>query len=137
MYNPVNAHVVPSKFLVTSLYGLHGILLVASLSIPAVFYYYLIPIFAVQCWHIFRIRRQDFLYLQVRHWRFHNDQWFVTLKDNKESQVEVELHHLWPFLAIFRFKQQGRWHWEMIVSDALDAESFRQLRARLRISHKA
>ena len=167
MYSPVNAQVSSSNFLTTGLYVLHVGLLVVSLSIPAAFYY-LIPIFAMQLWHIARIQTRGFLYLQDRHWRFQNDQWFVRFNGQEEQLVQVELYHLWPVVAIFKyqvevkikepikeqskeafkgqfkklfeklFKKKGKqqWYWEIIPSDAIDAEPFRQLRAMLRITHK-
>jgi hypothetical protein len=137
VYNPVNAQVTPSRFLTTGVYGIHALLLVASLSIPAVFYYYLVPIFAAQAWHVYQLRRQDFLYMQHRHWRFQNEHWYVTLKGQQEQLVQIELRHLWPFVAIFRYQIEDNWHWEIIVKDAVQAEPFRQLRAMLRITHQA
>jgi len=136
VYNPVNAQVLPSRILTTGVYVIHCMLLVASLSIPAVFYYYLIPIFAVQLWHVYQVRNGHFLYLQDRHWRFHNEKWYITLNGQPEQPVDIELRHLWPFVAIYKFKLQGKWHWEIIVKDAIAAEPFRQLRAMLRITHQ-
>ncbi len=88
------------------------------------------------------MRQAGPLYLKLRHWRYHNGQWSVqVLQGPKDAQivhdVDVDLHHLWPVLAIFKFKKEGRWHWEIIYRDAIDAESFRQLRAMLNISNKA
>ena len=136
MYNPVNAQVSPSRILTTGAYGIHVLLLVGSLSIPAAFYYYLIPIIAAQAWHIYQIRHGDFLYVQNRHWRFQNEQWYITFNGQTEQRVEIELRHLWSFVAIYRFKLQGKWHWEIIAKDAIAAEPFRQLRAMLRITHQ-
>lgn len=142
MYNPVNARVSPSRFLTNSQYGVHVVLLVVSLaSIPAVFYHYLLPLFVVQAWHFHRLYQGRLLYLQTRHWRFHNGQWTLQVLhgpvDGQVAQeVEVDLHHLWPSLAIFRFNLNGRWRWEIIYRDAVDAESFRQMRAVLNLSNK-
>ena len=142
MYNPVNARVTPSRFLTTGQYGLHVVLLLVSLaSIPAVFYHYLIPLFAVQARHFHRLYHGRLLYLQTRHWRLHNGQWTLQVLQGPVAgqvvnEVQVELHHLWPSLAIFRFKMNGRWLWEIIYQDAVDAESFRQLRAVLNLSNK-
>jgi len=142
VYNPVNARVLPSRLLTAGQYGLHGVLLLVSLiSIPAVFYHYLIPLFAVQAWHFHRLYHGRLLYLQTRHWRFHNGQWTLQVLQGPVAhqvvnEVQVELHHLWPSLAIFRFKLDKHWRWEIIVRDAVDAESFRQMRAVLNLSNK-
>ncbi len=90
----------------------------------------------MQAWHFRRFHKRGLLYLQSRHWRFHNNQWFVQLAGKDMSEVQVSLQHLWPSLAIFKFKLNGRWQWEIIVKDAVDAESFRQLRAMLTLSNQ-
>ncbi|MEY8204906.1 MAG: protein YgfX [Bermanella sp.] len=142
MYNPVNARVLPSRWLISGLYGLHVVLLLVSLgSISAVFYPYLVPLFALQAWHLERLYSGRLLYLKTRHWRFHNGKWTLQVlqgspAEQRVNEVQVALQHLWPNLVIFRFKLDGRWRWEIIVGDALDAESFRQLRAVLNLSNQ-
>mgnify|MGYP000594065645 CR=1 FL=1 len=88
------------------------------------------------------MRQASPLYLKSRHWRYHNGQWSLqVLQGPIEAQVvhdvEIDLHHLWPALAIFKFKKDQHWQWDIIYRDAIDAESFRQLRAMLNISNKA
>jgi diacylglycerol kinase family enzyme len=116
-------------------------LLVGLATVPCVFYPYLIPLWVVQCWHVYQIRQANLHYLKARHWRYHNGQWsLLMLQGAVDAQVvhdvDVDLHHLWPVLAIFKFKKEGHWYWEIIYRDAIDAESFRQLRAMLNISNK-
>jgi hypothetical protein len=144
VYNPVKLSVVASPLLVRSQYVVHAGLLLAYLSVISAYFHlvtllYLLPILLVQGVHLKKLRLHRLAYCQSRQWQFYNGQ--ARLKRQEDwVAVEVRAHQVWPLCVILQYRnvpfnplqKADAWQWDIIMADACDPESHRQLVALMR-----
>lgn len=144
MYNPVKLSVALSPLLVRSQYVIHAGLLLAYFSVISAYFHivtllYLLPILLIQAMHFKKLRHYRLAYCQARQWHFYNGQ--ARLKHQEDwVAVEVRAHQVWPLCVILKYRsvppnplqKADAWQWDIIMADACDPESHRQLVALMR-----
>ena len=134
MYNLVNLFVKPSGFIQTAITCLLCLVLAVS-----VYYLYTAPLLLttllfVLSIYAFKLYRQQFIFQRSRQWQLKKGQLYL-LKDNDDSaarQVSVSSVQVWRSMVLFAYRLNGRNYQEIISSDAVDQEAFRQFRCMMK-----
>lgn len=134
MYNPVNVTVQPSFFIKWALYALTSVTgLIAFLQTLHATLYGL-PIYIACLWYVFKIRRRDFYFLKLRHWRLLNGQFSLQIDDLAPMEnVMVDVLYVRPTFVILNIHMDGHWQRDIVLERDCDAECFRQFKAMLNL----
>lgn len=131
MYSLTNITVGPSKLLARIQICIVVSLVLAALSLSFANVLYALPILGLAVFKGVQFAKGHGPFNRPRYWSVVDGQWSVQLANEAPQSVNLQVHHIWPFVVIFRYELAGKWHWEMIYQDAIGAEDFRQLRAEL------
>lgn len=131
MYSLANITVGPSKLLARIQFTVVILLVLAALSLSYANALYALPILGLAVFKGVQLAKGRGPFSQPRYWSVVDGQWSVQLANEAPQPVNLQVHHVWPFVVIFSYELADKWHWEMIYQDAIQAETFRQLRAEL------
>lgn len=95
----------------------------------------------VQGFYFRKLWRRELIFLQPRQWQFFNGQ--ARLKQSHDwVSVDVLVQQVWPSCVMLKYKTNSKsqapnkWHRDIIMYDACEAESFRQLIALMRTEYQ-
>lgn len=131
MYSLNSVSIGPSKLLARVQYSALALLALAALQLAWLNWLLALPLLGLIAVKGYRLRQGRGIFSAPRLWSVLDGQWSLQLTDQPALPVTLEVQHIWPFLVIFRYQLEQRWHWEVIYRDAVQAETFRQLRAEL------
>lgn len=101
------------------------------------------PALVVQALHIKQLLNKQFVFLNARHWQFFNGK--ARLQQGTQWQnVELGAHQVWSPCVIVKYRQvietplqkPSAWQWDILMYDACETESFRQLIALMRTEYQ-
>lgn len=134
MYNLVNLFVKPSGFIQTAITGLLCLVLAVS-----VYYLYAAPLLLIVLLFVlsiytFKLYRRQFTFQRSRQWQLkHGKLYLLNNRDDSSAmQVRVCSVQVWRSMVLFAYQLNGRKYQEIISSDAVDQEAFRQFRCMIK-----
>lgn len=143
MYAPNKFLIRRSARLLQIHYVVHILLVLASvhsmyaLGVKALLW--IAPVWLIQWYFLNALHLSHFLFCKPRQWRFEHNQTTLYV-DDEWHDVELTNAQVYKHCVILTFRYvtvtnqswQALPHWDVIVFDGCESESFRQLRAMLR-----
>lgn len=134
MYNLVNLFVKPSGFIQTAITCLLCLVLAVS-----VYYLYAAPLLLIALLFVlsiyaFKLYRRQFIFQRHRQWQLKHGKLYLlnNPKDSSAIQVKASSIQVWRSMVLFVYQLNGRKYQEIISTDAVDQEAFRQFRCMIK-----